>query len=120
MPTKTLIQILIGVCLLSSQLALSAQSLKSNEFTLVEHYNVGGEGGWDLLTFDTKHHRLFVSRSTHVQVIDADSGKVIGDIYSGPIRQDRNPSNLSWSVRLTRSCMTLPHSGARPIVFRTC
>lgn len=80
MPTKTLIQILIGVCLLSSQLALSAQSLESNEFTLAEHYNVGGEGGWDLLTFDTKHHRLFVSRSTHVQVIDADSGKVIGDI----------------------------------------
>jgi DNA-binding beta-propeller fold protein YncE len=80
MPTNTLIQILIGVCLLSSQLALSAQPLESTEFTLVDHYGIGGEGGWDLLTFDTKRHRLFVSRSTHVQVINADSGKVIGDI----------------------------------------
>jgi DNA-binding beta-propeller fold protein YncE len=80
MSTKTLIQILIGVCLLSSQLALSAQPLKRTEFTLVDHYNIGGEGRWDLLTFDTKRHRLFVSRSTYVQVIDADSGKVIGDI----------------------------------------
>jgi len=40
--------------------------------------------------------------------------------YCGPTRQDRNQSSLSWYVRLTRSCMTLPHSGARPIVFRTC
>jgi hypothetical protein len=30
--------------------------------------------------------------------------------YSGPIRQDRNQSNLSWSVRLSRNCMALPHS----------
>ena len=80
MPTKTLIQIFVGVCLLSSHLAQSAQPLESIKFTLVNHYNVGGEGGWDLLTFDAKRHRLFVSRSTHVQVIDADSGKVIGDI----------------------------------------
>jgi DNA-binding beta-propeller fold protein YncE len=80
MPTKHLITILIGVCLLSSQLAQSAQPPQSINFTLIDHYNVGGEGRWDLLTFDTKRHRLFVSRSTHVQVIDADSGKVIGDI----------------------------------------
>ena len=32
------------------------------------------------------------------------------DSYSGPIRQDRNQSNLSWSVRLSRNCMALPHS----------
>ena len=29
--------------------------------------------------------------------------------YSGPIRQDRNQSSLSWSVRPSHSCMTLPH-----------
>ncbi len=80
MPFKTFIRIFVGICLLSSQLALSAQPLESTEFTLVDRFNVGGEGRWDLLTFDTKRHRLFVSRSTHVQVIDATSGKVIGDI----------------------------------------
>jgi DNA-binding beta-propeller fold protein YncE len=75
-----LIRIFILAGLLSSQLAYSAQSSDSSKFKLVHQYNVGGEGKWDLLTFDTKHHRLFVSRSTHVQVIDADSGSVIGDI----------------------------------------
>ena len=80
MLTKTSFQILAGICLLSSQLACSAQAAESRHFGLVDRYAIGGEGRWDLLTFDAKYHRLFVSRATHVQVIDADSGKVIGDI----------------------------------------
>ena len=80
MSIKTLFQLIVGFCLLSCQLAHSAQPLESSIFKLVDRFNIGGEGRWDLLTFDAKHHRLFVSRSTHVQVIDADSGKVVGDI----------------------------------------
>ncbi len=80
MPIKYLIRIIVCVCLLNSQLAQSAQPTKNIRFTVANHYNVGGDGGWDLLAFDAKHHRLFISRSTHVQVIDADSGKVVGDI----------------------------------------
>jgi DNA-binding beta-propeller fold protein YncE len=80
MITKILTRFLAGICLLSSQFAQSAQPLDNIRFAVVNHYNIGGEGGWDLLTFDAKRHRLFVSRSTHVQVIDTDSGKVIGDI----------------------------------------
>jgi DNA-binding beta-propeller fold protein YncE len=80
MLTKYLVQILAGISLLSSQLAFPAQPLQRIQFTLIDRYNVGGEGGWDLLAFDAKRHRLFISRSTHVQVIDADSGKVVGDI----------------------------------------
>ena len=75
-----MIGIVVCVCLLNSQLAQSAQPTKSIRFTAANHYNVGGDGGWDLLAFDAKHHRLFISRSTHVQVIDVDSGKVVGDI----------------------------------------
>jgi DNA-binding beta-propeller fold protein YncE len=41
---------------------------------------VGGEGGWDYLTVDSETHRLFVPRTTHTMVLDADSGKVLGDI----------------------------------------
>ncbi len=43
-------------------------------------FHIGGEGGWDYLTVDAQTHRLFVPRSTHTMVIDADSGKVLGDI----------------------------------------
>lgn len=79
MLANALNRLIFGVFLLSSQLALSVQ-LSSDKLATIERYNVGGEGGWDLLTFDSKHHRLFISRSNHVQVIDADSEKVIGDI----------------------------------------
>ena len=43
-------------------------------------FHVGGEGSWDYLTVDPATHRLFVPRSTHTMVIDADSGKILGDI----------------------------------------
>jgi DNA-binding beta-propeller fold protein YncE len=43
-------------------------------------WKIGGDGGWDYLTVDAATHRLFVPRSTHTMVIDADSGKVLGDI----------------------------------------
>src|ERR1700723_3741393 len=42
--------------------------------------HIGGEGGWDYVTVDASTHRLFVTRTTHTMVIDAESGKVLGDI----------------------------------------
>jgi len=80
MPAKTLTQIVTVFCLSASPLVHSAQSPESTQFDIVHRYSIGGDGKWDLLTFDKKRHRLFISRSTHVQVVDADSGKVIGDI----------------------------------------
>ena len=41
---------------------------------------IGGPGSWDYLTVDPGTHRLFVPRSTHTMVIDADSGKTLADI----------------------------------------
>ena len=41
---------------------------------------VGGEGGWDYLTVDTIGHRLYLSRGTHVIVINTDNDGVAGDI----------------------------------------
>ena len=43
-------------------------------------FPVGGEGGWDYVTVDAANHRLFVTRSTHTQAIDSESGKLLGDI----------------------------------------
>lgn len=43
-------------------------------------YKVGGEGGWDYLTADADARRVYISRGTHVMVLDADSGKSVGDI----------------------------------------
>jgi hypothetical protein len=45
---------------------------------------VGGDGGWDYLTADSEARRVYISRGTHVMVIDADSGKSVGDIADTP------------------------------------
>ena len=41
---------------------------------------LGGEGGWDYLTVDSKARRVYISRGTHVMVVDADSYALLGDI----------------------------------------
>jgi len=51
---------------------------------MIKTYKLGGEGGWDYLEIDPESHRLFISRSTHVIVIDAESGKPLGDIPDTP------------------------------------
>jgi YVTN family beta-propeller protein len=45
---------------------------------------LGGEGGWDYLYCDSAARRIYLSRSTHVMVVDADSYAVIGDIPNTP------------------------------------
>lgn len=44
---------------------------------------VGGIGAWDYLTVDPETHRLFIPRSTHTMVLDANTGKTLGDIRGG-------------------------------------
>ena len=43
-------------------------------------YKLGGDGGWDYLTLDSASRHLYVSRGSHVIVINADTGKPVGDI----------------------------------------
>ena len=50
----------------------------------VAKYSIGGDGGTDYLTAEPGTGRVFVSRSTHVMVIDGASGKVLGDIPDTP------------------------------------
>jgi DNA-binding beta-propeller fold protein YncE len=58
--------------------------LADSGYHLLNTYNLGGEGGWDYLTLDSSARRLYISRATHVMVIDADSGKTVGDIPNTP------------------------------------
>ena len=49
-------------------------------FHLLKTYKVGGDGGWDYLRLDSASRHLYISRGTHVLVIDADSGDAVGEI----------------------------------------
>jgi len=46
----------------------------------VEKFNIGGEGAFDYLTADPATGRVFVSRGSHIMVVDGATGKVLGDI----------------------------------------
>lgn len=56
------------------------QAAGPSGYHLVKKVKLGGEGFWDYLTVDPATHRLFLSRGTHVMVVDPEEGKVIGDI----------------------------------------
>ncbi len=61
-------------------LALAAGS----GYHVTKTYKVGGEGGWDYLTADASARRLYISRGTHVIVLDLDYGKNVGEIPDTP------------------------------------
>jgi len=65
-------------------LALLAASAVAADYHLINTYKLGGEGGWDYLTIDSSSRRLYISRATHVMVIDVDTGKSVGDIPDTP------------------------------------
>jgi len=76
---KTFLRSLIGVLVLSAIGFAADPGLH-----VINTYKLGGEGGWDYLKADPESRRLFISRATHVIVIDMDSGKVVGDIPDTP------------------------------------
>jgi DNA-binding beta-propeller fold protein YncE len=64
--------------------SLSLPNLSSAQTFKVQKYSIGGDGGTDYLTAEPGTGRVFVSRGTHVMVIDGRTGKVIGDIPDTP------------------------------------
>jgi len=71
--------ILAGLALmLAATAAAQAQTFK------VEKYDIKGDGGTDYVTVEPATGRVFVSRSTHMMVVDGATGKVLGDIPGLP------------------------------------
>jgi DNA-binding beta-propeller fold protein YncE len=58
----------------------AAETSPSPKLELLQHWKLGGAGGWDYLTLDSAAHRLYISRGTRVDVVDIDSGQVVGSI----------------------------------------
>ncbi len=59
---------------------VTAQAAETKAYKLAATLKVGGEGGWDYATLDDKGERLFLPRTTHTIVVEAATGKIIGDI----------------------------------------
>lgn len=72
--------VVLLVCLVSSSMLLAA----GPGLHVVKKYKLGGEGWWDYLKVDAESHRLFISRGTHVVVMDTTDGKQVGEVADTP------------------------------------
>ncbi len=70
--------------ILSGLFLLSMLFQTGTGYKVVGRYPIGGGGGFDYIAIDSAARRLYVSHATQVEVLDADSGKLIGTIADTP------------------------------------
>ncbi len=59
--------------------------IRAQAFHVLHKYDVGGDAGFfDYLNVDPATNRVYITRSTHVMVVDGGTGKVVGDIPNTP------------------------------------
>src|SRR6202140_5710925 len=73
---RILTQIWIVVLAAAACFAADAAS----ELKISQRYPVSGDGGFDYLLFDSGSNRLYGSHGTQVNVLDASSGKEVGQV----------------------------------------
>ena len=52
----------------------------AGDYQVVKKIPIPGQGGWDYLAVDEAARRLYVSHGTQVEVLDVDSGQLVGTI----------------------------------------
>jgi DNA-binding beta-propeller fold protein YncE len=65
----------VAATILSLAVAAGAQN-----YHIVDHWKIGGQGGWDYLLSDDAAQRLYVTHNSRVEVLDSSTGKVIGAV----------------------------------------
>src|SRR3954469_3831032 len=69
---------------LLSAFALAVPAVGHAQSFKVEKFDIKGDGGTDYVTVEPATGRVFVSRSTHMMVVDGATGKVLADIQNTP------------------------------------
>jgi len=64
-------------CVLAAS-ALAAQP--ETQYSVIKKIPIPGQGSWDYLSVDESARRLYVSHGTQVEVLDVDSGSIVGKI----------------------------------------
>jgi YVTN family beta-propeller protein len=81
---KGIVVLFAAVILVITFGGIASAAEKETSYKLIKKINIGGDGGWDWLTADSKYNKLYISHQTHVVVFDCASEKVIGDINNTP------------------------------------
>src|SRR5437763_7928110 len=74
---------LIGAAVLSLATLLAPTAARAQAFH-VDKFDIKGDGGTDYVAVEAATGRVFVSRGTHMMVVDGKTGKVVGDIPETP------------------------------------
>jgi DNA-binding beta-propeller fold protein YncE len=61
-------------------IVIAGAKAHADEYAVKETLQVGGEGGFDFITVDPDAKLLYLPRASHTQVVDAGSGKIVGDV----------------------------------------
>ncbi len=72
-----------GLLVLAAAAAASAAA-PPVRYSVAEKWALPGDGGWDYPSVDPAAHLLYLSRATHVVIVDTVSGKMVGDIADTP------------------------------------
>ena len=70
---------------LSAMLVAACASARGAEpaktgYHVTNKYTIGGDAGWDYIVVDPEDRRVYVTHYRSVEVLDADTGKVVGRI----------------------------------------
>jgi len=65
-------------------LGLAAAAQAAPLYTLTNTVPIGAPDRWDLLTFDAGSQRVYIAHGDRVTVVDAQAGKVVGDVEGFP------------------------------------
>jgi len=76
--------LLLAALVAGAGFAVSARADDAPQYKLIKEITIGGGGSWDYLKAEPETHRLFVSHQTKIEVIDTETGKVVGSILDTP------------------------------------
>jgi YVTN family beta-propeller protein len=60
--------------------ALAACAVAQQPYHVIDHWKIGGNGGWDYLLADPAAHLLYMTHGTRVEVVNTQTGKPAGAI----------------------------------------
>ena len=65
-------------------LAVSSVAWAADGYAITKKIAIPGQGSWDYLSVDEGARRLYVSHGTQVEVLDVDSGAIVGSVPKTP------------------------------------
>jgi DNA-binding beta-propeller fold protein YncE len=92
-------KLLCWVCILTSCVLVLAPApgYAQTNYKVLRHVTVGGDGAWDYLKVDPDMKRIYLSRGTHMMIVDETTLKVLGDIPD-----TKGIHGIAWAPELNK------------------